>query len=68
MLTAVVKQFAERLTVVFDRLQLDAGLLGLILVHKKILVQLLRQTGVVGNHNLLLDQIVHGKKQQRHGR
>ena len=60
----LIKEFAERLSIILDRFQLNAGFLWLVLVYQIILVNPVTEPVISRNHFALSDQVVHCKKEQ----
>lgn len=68
MLRRIREQLPESRLVILDRFELDAGILLLPLVHEVFLENSLLQVSGLRHNNALIDQVIHGKEQQRYRR
>ena len=64
MLVFLIKEFPECLAIIHDWLQLNSRLFQLILINQVVLVYTATEPIIQRDYLSLLDQIMHGKKQQ----
>ena len=68
MLRRIREQLSESRLVILDRLELDSGILRLPLVHEVFLKNRLLQVIGLRHNDSLINQVIHGKEQQRYRR
>ena len=68
MFRRIREQLPESSLVIFNRLELDTGILRLPLVHEVFLENSLLQISGLRHNDTLINQVIHGKEQQRYGR
>ena len=68
MLRRIREQFPKCRLVIFDRLELDTGILRFVLVHAVFLENPLLQISSLRHNDTLSNQVIHGKEQQRYCR
>ena len=68
MLRRIREQLPESLLVILDRLELDAGILRFPLINEVFLKNPLLQISGLRHDDALINQVIHGKEQQRYCR
>jgi len=66
MLSRIREQLPECSLVVLDRLELNSGILRLLLIDEVFLKNPLLQICGFGNDHALINQVIHGEKQKRY--
>lgn|GEM_PF-5296302 len=68
MLRRIREQFSESSLVIFDRLELDTGILRLPFVHEVFLENPLLEISGLRHDDFLINQVIHSKEQQQYRR